>query len=203
MNTKRKQKKRQYAICSQLNHQEILKRKIISFFNRLMVCVVIFLSTLIVFKKNPEYQKFVQRKVYESNFPFVDFRQVYDKYVGNLFFSSKDKDKDTMVFGEKLVYQNIDTFNNGAKLEVGYEYLVPALESGIVVFVGEKDDLGKTVIVQQVNGVDVWYNNIELKEVKLYDYVEKGSLLGKSLSNEIFLYFKKDGNFLDYKQYLT
>lgn len=202
MNTKRKRKRKKVVQYSPLNSRVLMKRRIISFANRFMVCVIIFLIALIVFQKNPDCQKAVQQKVYENNFPFMDFRQIYDKYIGNLFFSSKGNN-DTPVFEEKLVYQNIDTFNNGAKLEVGYEYLVPALESGIIVFVGEKDDLGKTVIVQQVNGVDVWYSNIELKEVKLYDYVEKGSLLGKSLTNFIYLYFKKDGNFLDYKQYLT
>ena len=201
MNNKRKRKRKKF-MGKKLDSNREVKRKLISLCNRFMICTVIFLVALIVFKKNPEYQKFIQRKVYDNNFPFVDFKQVYDKYIGNLFVFSKKPDTKP-VFGEKLTYQNINEFNNGAKLEVGLEYLVPALESGIVVFIGEKDDLGQTIIVQQVNGIDVWYNNVEAKEIKLYDYIEKGSLLGKSLGQEICLYFKKDGNFLDYKQYLT
>ncbi len=46
-------------------------------------------------------------------------------------------------------------------------------ESGIVVYIGEKENYKQTVIVQQMNGVDVWYGNIKQANVKLYDYVEK------------------------------
>ena len=36
----------------------------------------------------------------------------------------------------------------------------------------------------------------------MYDYIEKGSLIGESLDNTIYLAFQKEGNFVSYKDYL-
>ena len=65
-------------------------------------------------------------------------------------------------------------------------------------YIGEKEEYGNTVIIQQIDGIDVWYGNISNTSIKLYDYVEKGNLLGEC-SNELYLVFKKDGNRLDYE----
>ena len=51
--------------------------------------------------------------------------------------------------------------------------MVPVIESGVVVFIGEKEGYGNTIIVEQVNGVDVYYSNINPSNIKLYDYIEK------------------------------
>jgi stage IV sporulation protein FA len=80
--------------------------------------------------------------------------------------------------------------------------MVPVLEDGIVVFMGEKEGYGNTVIVEQVNGVDVYYSNINSNNIKLYDYVEKGKLLGEVKDTKLYLVFQKDGKFLNYKKYL-
>ena len=79
--------------------------------------------------------------------------------------------------------------------------MVPVLESGIVVYIGEKKDYGNTVIIQQVDGVDAWYSNVDTN-ISLYDYVEKGTLLGNSKDNNLYLYFQKNGEFIDYKDYI-
>ena len=79
--------------------------------------------------------------------------------------------------------------------------MVPILESGVVVFIGEKDDYKNTIIVEQVDGIDVFYGNIKTNNIKLYDYVEKGELLGEA-NKELYLVFQKDGEYLDYKEYI-
>ena len=56
--------------------------------------------------------------------------------------------------------------------------------------------------VEQVNGIDVWYVGLNTNNLKLYDYVEKGNILGEATTNTIYLYYQKDGNFIDYKEYL-
>ena len=80
--------------------------------------------------------------------------------------------------------------------------MVPAIESGIVVFIGEKEKIGNTIIIEQVNGIDTFYSNININNLKLYDYVEKGELLGEVKNNELFLSFQKNGKYLDYKKYV-
>ena len=45
-----------------------------------------------------------------------------------------------------------------------------------------------------------WYSNVN-SSLKLYDYIEKGSLIGESLNNNIYLVYKKDGKVLNYEDY--
>ena len=40
------------------------------------------------------------------------------------------------------------------------------------------------------------------RKLKIYDYIEKGSLLGETISNEMYLFYQKSGEFLDYQEYL-
>lgn len=54
-----------------------------------------------------------------------------------------------------------------------------------------------------MNGVDVWYGNIKQANVKLYDYVEKGALIGQVSDKTLYLVFQKEGKFIDYQSYLS
>ena len=81
-------------------------------------------------------------------------------------------------------------------------YLVPVLESGIVLFIGEKENYGNVIIIEGVDGVDIWYGNMKTTSVKLYDYVESGDLLGETLNDNLYLVYSKDGKFLNYEDYL-
>ena len=60
----------------------------------------------------------------------------------------------------------------------------------------------QTIIVEQVDGVDTYYINVNISNYKLYDYVEKGQVLGEVKSNELYLRFEKNGEQLDYKKYI-
>ena len=104
---------------------------------------------------------------------------------------------------EKLSYKDKSLYHDGVKLTVSSEYMIPSLESGIVVYIGEKENYKQVVIVQQMNGVDVWYGNIKQANVKLYDYVEKGSLIGQVDNKTLYLVFQKEGKFVDYQSYLA
>lgn len=143
------------------------------------------------------------RRVYNESFSFAKINNLYEKYFGSpLPFKDVFKSKTSTVFNEKLKYDNNEKYKEGVKLTVSKDYLVPILESGMVVFVGEKEGYGNTVIIQQMDGVDVWYGNVNNLNITLYDYVEKGSLLGEASSESLYLVFKKEGKILDYKKYI-
>ena len=49
------------------------------------------------------------------------------------------------VFNEKLTYEKANVYKDGVELKVDSNYLVPNLESGIVVFMGDKEDLERYI----------------------------------------------------------
>lgn len=176
--------------------------KMAFFITKLMVLSVMFLGALIYTKSSTSNKQLFYDTLLKDNISFAVINNFYSKYLGGILpFKDIVKDNEP-VFDEKLVFSESNIYKDGVALSVEKSYLVPALESGIVVFVGDKEDYGKTVIIQQVNGVDVWYSNVDNLNVKIYDYVEGGSLIGESLNEKLYLVFKKEGKVLDYKDYL-
>jgi hypothetical protein len=167
-----------------------------------MILTVIFLGSLIYTKSSVSNKQSFYDVVFKDNLSFAVINNFYNKYLGGIL-PFKDIIKDNKpVFKEKLTYKEANIYKDGVALSVDKEYLVPVLNSGIVIFVGEKEDYGKTIIIEQTNGIDVWYCNIDNLNVKLYDYVEDGSLIGETISDKLYLVFKKDGKALDYKKYI-
>jgi len=178
-----------------------VKNKLISFLNKVMVCTVILLVGLIVLKKNPEVKEYVSKKVFNDNFSFAYIKKKYNEYFGDLLPSING---DTVgVFNEKLVYKNKKAYLDGYLLEVDTNYLVPIIETGIVVYTGEKEGYGNVIIVEQVDGFNVWYGNVLNSNVKLYDYVTKGDFLGETKDNNLYLVLEKDGEYLDIENILS
>lgn len=174
-----------------------MKKIIIKF----LLSLIIMLVLLILIKQNVEFKTKFYQYVYDTNFSFATINNWYESKFGSPL-PFKDLINDTQtVFKEKLKYSESSKYKDGVKLEVGSNYLVPSLEKGIVIFIGEKEDYGNTVIVQQQNGIDVWYSNLESISVKLYDYIDSGILIGEA-NNELYLKFISNGEVIDYKPYI-
>lgn len=169
--------------------------------NRILLSAVLLLVTLCITKINTSFKDWINKNVYQTNISFSAVNKTYEKYFGSVF-PLPDVNTTTPVFNEQLTYSKEEAYKEGVKLTVDNNYLVPVIESGIVVFMGNKDNYGNVIIIQQVNGIDIWYVGIESNNLKIYDYIEKGDLLGEATSNEIYLYYQKQGEFLDYKKYL-
>ena len=170
------------------------------FFTKLLISIVLTLIILILIKSSNDFKNSFYMKIYNSNLSFTKVKELYNKYIGNTEVFDKVV-KEQTVFSETLSYKSKEAYLDGVKLEIGSNYLVPVTESGIVVFIGPKDGYDNTVIIQRIDGIDEWYGNISNVNVKLYDYVKKGSLLGEA-SNNLFLIYKKDGNILNYEDYI-
>lgn len=170
-----------------------------------LVTVVLVLIILIVTKSSDRYKAIIKQNVFDKNFSFAEVNKVYTKYLGSAL-PFKDvkifKEETTTTFEEKLKYTETSKYLDGVKLTVEQNYLVPIQESGLVVFSGEKEGYGNIIIIQQVNGVDMWYGNLSNINVNLYDYVEKGNLLGEVKDTNLYLVYQKDGKYVDYKEYI-
>ncbi len=175
------------------------KKRVINFLYRLLVTCVITVTAMILIKGDIISEKQLNL-VYDDSWNFAMFSEWYEDNFGSVL---PINNEDIPVFDEKLEYENASLYHEGVMLLVSDNYLVPALESGIVVFIGNKDNYGETIIVQQVNGIDVWYSNIETNSYKMYDYIEKGMLIGETIGDNIYLVFEREGEYLDYNQYIN
>lgn len=175
-----------------------MNNSITTFFMKLLISIVITLVILILIKSSNDFKTIFYKQVYSTNISFAPLTNLYNKYIGNLdIFNNVITEP---VFKEELVYNSIESYLDGAKLELNSN-LVPIKESGIVVYIGEKEGYNNTVIIQRIDGIDEWYGGIINTDLKLYDYVEKGALLGEA-DKYLYLVYKKDGNVLNYEEYI-
>lgn len=174
-------------------------KKLISKF---LISLILFILFLIGNKVSLEFKPKFYNIVYNETFSFAEFKGWYNENFGEVFPLNNLFPNDVKVFNESFVYDSANLYKDGVALKVTNQYLVPLLNSGVVIFLGEKEDYGNTLIVQQENGIDVWYSNINFGDIAMYDYLEKGSYIGEANGDTIYLLFQKDGKFLDYKEYI-
>lgn len=179
----------------------VLKKKVKILVSKILITIIIFLIGMIVMKENPNSKLLISTNLYEKSIPFQKIKLVYEKYFGNILSSDKLFKKTEPVFHEKISYNHLENYHNGIKLTVSNQYIVPVIESGIIVFIGKIEEKD-TIVIEQVDGVSVYYSNILITNKKLYDYIEKGELLGQVQGNELYLSFQRKGEYLDYKNYL-
>ena len=177
-----------------------MKKSQLVFISKSLITIIIMLIILIFIKSNDRFKSDFYKKVYSNNLSFTYFKKLYNKYIGDSEIFDKVIKTET-VFNEEFMYSSKEKYLDGVKLIVNENYLVPINESGIVVYVGEKEGYNNTVIIQRIDGIDEWYGNINDVNVKIYDYVKKGELLGQ-VNNELYLVYKKDGNVLNYDEYI-
>ena len=176
-----------------------LTKKIYKF----LILVIFTLITLIMLKDNVNFRTKFYKYVYDTHFSFATINKLYQDTFGNpIPFKDLFESDVTPVFNEELKYKTASKYYDGVSLEVENNLLVPVLESGMVVFIGEKENYGNTVIIEQIDGIDVWYGNVTNLNVSVYDYVEKGGILGNANENRLYLVYKKEGKNLDYQKYL-
>ena len=178
----------------------LVKRKY-KFVNKLLVLGILFVGVLITVKVNPTAASWVKTHVYMDNFSFAQIENWYHKYIGGIF--SSNNDEVTQVFSGTIPYTSLEPYYDGVRLKVSSGSVVESLLSGIIVSIGETEHYGNTIVVEQVDGVSVWYGNVDVSDVKLYDYVEKGQILGMSRSEDLYLVLMKDGAYLNYQDYVA
>ena len=167
---------------------------------RVFIVGILFLSLAIVCKESDVVKEKVVNYLYSEDISFTKFKKLYNKYLGGILPIKNDIDTEK-VFNESLKYTDCSIYLDGVKLEVSSNYLVPALREGMVVFVGDKEGYGSVIIIEDLDGVYNWYGNISSTSLKLYDYVERGSLVGE-VSDNLYLVFSKGDTFLNYEEYI-
>ncbi len=200
---KNKEKRKSYYEASPSKKEKLNPRLkyLKGLITRTLVAVIFVLGSLIYTGISSENKKLYKDVVLENSFSFNKINNLYQSLFGKVDFLKKTNPDTTKVFFNNIQYKNIENYKNGTKLTVGMNETINVITSGIVVYIGEKDDLGNTIIIQGNDGVDIWYSNITDTDIAIYDYIESGSILGTSNSDFIYLTICKDGKYLSYEEY--
>ncbi len=178
----------------------VAKKYIKNLLSRCLVCVILFLLISIMCNFSDKNLLWFKNNVYNNNINFTFFNKIYKKYIDK--YLPFDMYEEKIVMSDGLVYNNKEKYLNGVSLNVGNNYNMNSLCGGIVVYIGEKEGLGNTVIIQGTDGVDYWYSNLDNLSVNLYDYIEKDVLIGVSKGENIYLTFVKNGEYIDYEEFI-
>ncbi len=176
-------------------------KKIIVFINKTLTAIFLGLVFLIVMEYSPSFKSFMRNDVLNKNISFGFIGKLYNKYFGEVLPS--DNKNIAKVFSEKLNYSKKEKYLDGYKLTVSSNYLVPVIENGVVVFTGNKENLGKSIVIEGEEGTTITYGNIKNSDIKLYEYVSKGKYLGEVNDDYLYLIIQKDGEYLDIEKYLS
>jgi len=178
------------------------KTYISKLFTRVLLAIIFTLTSIIYINYSNKNLLLYKEHVLNKNISFGKINSIYKKYFGKILPLENIINEPTQsAFNEKLTYTNIEAYLNGSKLTVSPSYAIPIIESGIVVFTGEKEGYKNTIIIQGIDGVDIWYGNIKNSNLKLYDYIEKGTLLGETNEDILYLILQKNGEYLSYEDY--
>ena len=164
---------------------------------RILILVIILFVLLIVVNFNPNLKNKVKNTLFETDYNFSYLNKVYNKYFVDVF--NDTKKKSVVAVSKTNEEKTKEKYKDGIKIYLNNETDINLLNSGIVVFVGEKKDYGKVIIVQQSNGIDAWYGNIDISKVKLYDYIEKDKVIA-SANKYYYLVYEKDGKKINYDE---
>ena len=179
------------------NKVKALSRRIVS---KLLLSIIFLLVSIILINRSDKVKAFYQENIYTNSWSFTKFNSLYNKYFGSLVKDYQVPDTSS-VFNETLSYSHIEDYLNGSILSVSSNYMVPVIESGIIVYLGDKDALKNTCIVQGVDGVDIWYSNIDISKLTLMDYVNKGEFLSTTLSDKLYLTLERGNEYIKYEDY--
>ena len=178
-----------------------IKRIVFKTVTEIMLSIVLLLIALIL-SKNVTMREQIYKYVYLDNLSFKQIELIYQKYFGFLVPSQKEEETE-LVSSEKLIYkEEKELENGGVRLTFNGQQEISALVDGLVLFVGEKEGYGKTLVLEQTDGVEAWYVGMDTSDLKIYDYIKKGEMIGTSQKEYIDLYFKKKGEVVSYQDYI-
>ncbi|MFE8703456.1 peptidoglycan DD-metalloendopeptidase family protein [Cytobacillus sp. FJAT-54145] len=188
------------------------------FLFKVLASACLFLIVAIMFRNETasfdSVRNFVQSSM-ERDFQFAAVSDWYEDQFGKplaiLPFTDKKEDEveestNEQQYALPASARLVEEFRvNGQRITIETEKgsFVEAMNEGIVLFAGEKDGYGKTVVVQHGDKSETWYGNLDAIEVTLYQYINKGTKVGTAMDaaggtkGEFFFAIKKGNDFID------
>ena len=169
---------------------------------KILIMVILFLASLIYIRQSDKNKEKYEKIVYNNSLSFAKIYGVYKEYLGDVVpFKNVFNDDTKLVSSDKITYEKIEKENDGYILSVSSSYTTPAIKSGIVIKVTQEGDYKEMITIQDEEGLNITYGCLDNLNVRLYDYVEKGEILGTA-DKKLYLIFEKDDKYLSYEEYL-
>lgn len=176
--------------------------KISKIFTKILLSVIFILVSTIYIKLDPENLNYFKKHLFESNLTFTKMNNWYHDTFGNILPTVKEP-QDTLVSSNLNSSAKKEKYLDGYKIESSAMNPISSIASGILVYMGEKEGYGNTLIIQGVDGVDIWYGGLTDTNLKLYDYIDANTILGNTKENFYYLLFQKSGEYLTYEDYFN
>lgn len=183
------------------NRNYNLRKTIDGLVNRSLISIVLIMSLLLMNKFNSNFLSNFKNKIFNRSFNFVKINSLSKKFLGKEFIYSQKKSSSIGVMNEDLISGESHKYYDGEKYIVSSNLPIGTVESGVVIFVGDKQHFKNTVIIQGTDNYNIWYGNLKDVSVNLYEYVEKNSLIGLADGNEVYMLIEKDNNYYSYEDY--
>lgn len=169
--------------------------------SRVLVSIILVLIMSIFIKVDKKNKLLIDKYFFSESLPFSKINKWYQDKLGSIIPSSLSNSE--MVFSNNDFKNNkYSNYLNGVKFEISKNNPVSLLTGGIVIYVGEKEGYGNTLIIQGNDGIDYWYGGITNLNVNLYDYLEKDTLVGETKDDYLYLVLEEDGKYISYDEYL-
>ncbi|GAA0334063.1 stage IV sporulation protein SpoIVFA [Bacillus carboniphilus] len=190
----------------------LFRKEVIIF--KILASACLFLLTAILFKSTgsslDSLRVFVE-DTFEKDFQFAAVSEWYEDRFGEplafLPTDSTENEPNMMVEyavpASGKVTQSFTINDQGVTIETGKDAPVKAVKEGVVVFAGNKDDTGQTVIIQHSDETITWYGHLKDISVSYNDRVSTGKEVGvvsdSDIGNKGEFYFaiKKGNEFID------
>ena len=168
---------------------------------RVLLSIILVICTCIYLKFDEKNILLIEKYLFEESLQFTKINNWYQSYMGEIIPSVSDNT--SLVFSSsELKMHNYENYLNGVKIILNNNTPISTLNGGIVVYIGDKDGYGNTLILQGNDGIDYWYGGITNISVNLYDYIEKDTLIGETVNDYLYLVLQKNGEFIKYEEIL-
>ncbi len=189
-----------------------------TFFLKIVFSILLVVGVISMFQSSTTLSKQVQsivKHTMEREFQFAQVSKWYEErfgtpltFLNNKIPSIKNQDEYAIPASGKVL-ENFQTNGQGILIETAVNAKVEAIDEGKVIYVGDKEQIGESVVIQHADGSESWYGALTDISVNIYDSVEKGEVIAKVSSEEsedtgtYYLAIKKDDGFIDPNQVIS
>lgn len=194
----------------QKNSHPLIRKEVFLFKLFASACLVLLVA---IIYKNPsdglQPMKRTVEQIMERDFQFAKVASWYEETFGKplALFPGNGKDGEEpaeyALPANGKILEKFDSDNQGVTFQTEKNVSVTAVQEGVVIFAGKKDEMGQTVIIQHPDSSETWYGKLGEIYVQTYDSVKAGDPVGKvspsdtEEAGEFYFAVKRDETFVD------